>query len=359
MKKTLLPLIILCLAGLACVFSTKNTPLSNTPAQLAQAGTPAAIDLSGYWLPNPAVGLDGLDSYHQELRIAFQGSNSGQAASFEDVYISDFQRQPLARFITMKTTDEQGHPSIITAGSIAEAHYYQPDQDKPCMVKWGTQAPGGAEAINPATFLPPVQSATDAGKETINGVAARHYQLKAEADMAQGRGDFWLAEKGGYVVKYTLTIQGSQGSSESKGDQTFTYELSKVNNEQAIALPEGCPAVLSNIPAMADATNLMRMPSALDYTSPSSVDTIGTFYQDQMKQLGWVLVSNHNSDPQKPILVFNDAEKSQVAVVSLEARTNGVWVNVQVRKHTISGQDMMPNIPGIEIPTEEPTESSG
>ena len=94
-------------------------------------------------------------------------------------------------------------------------------------------------------------------------------------------GDFWLAEPGGYVVRYVLAI------SNKDGEQRFEYNLARVNTSEEVTYPEGCSAVLTDFPVMDGARNLHRLPDAVDYTISTETSAISKFYQDKLVAQGW------------------------------------------------------------------------
>jgi len=322
MKKMLPPLLAISLAVMGCIFILG-------PDQVDQ---PAPETTSDMFLPDPATGLEGLSSYHQVATVSFNGTRAGKPVTFSDTYTRDFQQQPPAWFMVIESQDENGQPGLLILGSIGNAHYLQPASDQPCAVNWGELADPRAEETNPAGFLPAVEAASEAGQETVNDIPARHYLVNYGDKRWQVSGELWLAVTGGYLVKEELTIKASAGylGPELEGEQSFSYALSQVNAAPRPMLVKGCPEVLMDIPAMSDAVDVVRLPFVLDYKSPSDVQTISAFYQEQMKELGWQLVGNHNKDPQNPVLIFLNDTGSRRAVISLEADKDGTWVNVQV-----------------------------
>jgi hypothetical protein len=133
------------------------------------------------------------------------------------------------------------------------------------------------------------------GAETVNGVASLHYHfdnmgLPLEEQGASG--EVWLAQQGGYVVKYTLSIPGPAKPTGQGVEiaETLSYELKDINSSTQIELPAGCVPVLVDFPAMADAQNLYRGSGILDYTSPSGLAQVIPFYNQALPPLGWTLV---------------------------------------------------------------------
>jgi hypothetical protein len=331
--------------------SKPPSPSEGTPAGGAEVtpGTENAeqpVSGSGL-LPNPAVGLDALSSYHQELSITFDGKQDGQPYTWTNSYTRDFWKDPAASFLLLKTGETGQAASERLVGSLGEAHYTRYKAGDPCQATWGPSAPGSGGGLEPAGMLLPVSSASEVGQEDVNGVSARHYQLSAAPNGGKASGDLWLAEDGGYVVRYQLTIQGNEKTFGKgiSGAQKFEYELTQVNALADPKPPEGCPVMLTGFPVMDGAKNLRRSPNGVDYTSPARLEAISQFYQDQLKQQGWTLVAEHKANPQKPVLIFVNADQKQAATILLDgSEGRGVWVSVLLRAWE-------------PAPTPEPTET--
>ncbi|CAG0927915.1 hypothetical protein TFLX_00694 [Thermoflexales bacterium] len=360
MKHTIILYLILNLVLAACTSSqptppeqssSQKPPVSQestpTSTSLATAVAPAAPDTPqatvvpsepqpvAYLLPDPAVGLDQLDSYRLSLTIAFKGKRDGQPAEWDDVHTHVFSRPPAAQFTTLTTRDENGQPLQRLSGSVDDAHYFQAGADQPCQVRWGESVAGG-ERLNLASLLPPIARATDIGQETVNGVPARHYSITEESNGAQATGKLWIAELGGYVVRYDLSIQANEQffGPGMEGTQTFQYEVNEVNALQAVPLPAGCPTVLTEIPTLPDALDIMRFPGSMSFATPSSLESAEAFYQTEMKALGWEMLARHAEKAQPLVLIFTRNKGEESALISLKTEAAGVWVAVQMNEPT-------------------------
>ncbi len=303
---------------------------SDTPAPV----TPSPVQPIEYFLPDPAVGLDQLNSYQLTLTIAFKGQLAGQPANWQDVHTRSFSRDSAAQFTTLTQRDENNKPIQLRYGSVDKAHYFQKG-DEACQVNWGERT-AGSDGVNPAAMLPPVAAVQEVGQETINGIPAHHYSIGEELDGWQSAGELWLAVSGGYVIKYDLSIQAGEQffGAGNEGTQTFQYELSDINALHDVALPAGCPEVLTEIPAMPDAIDLVRLPGSMSFTTPSSLESVSAFYQDKLKPLGWELLAQHDDSATQPALIFTRNKGEESAIISLQQEDAGVWVAIQFSKPT-------------------------
>ena len=256
-KLFLYPALILMVLG--CSFFSKLAP-APSETQPTDSNPSQDVSTEAWLLPDPAVGLDGLESYHQELTVSFQGTLDGAAYEWMNAHQHDVWKKASADFWILKTSETSAAAMEMLVGMVDQAHYSRLETGKPCQVWWGAAAEGTDESQQPAKLLPPIAEAKDIGTETANDVPSRHYAVSAEESGNKAAGDVWLAEPGGYVVRYVLTVSGSEG------EQRFEYNLSRVNASDEVTYPGGCSAVLTDFPVMDEARNLHRLPNSVDYT---------------------------------------------------------------------------------------------
>jgi hypothetical protein len=331
MKTKLFLYLTLILVLLGCSFFSNSTPAPST-TQPADQNPSQTVSTEGWLLPDPTVGLDGLDSYHQELSISFKGTLDGAAYEGMSAYQHDVWKKASADFSTLKTSETDAAPMEMLVGTVDQAHYSRLESGKPCQVWWGEAAEGTGEPQQPARLLPAVAEAKEAGTETVNDVPARHYIVSKEESGTKVAGELWLAESGGYVVRYLWTVSGEDG------EQRLEYNLSQVNSPGEVVYPEGCAAVLTDFPVMDGARNLHRLPNAVDYTVSAETKVISQFYQDQLVAQGWTFVAAHDNDPKNVLLVFINDEQGKAVSILLSARDSGkVWVSAILRPREASG----------------------
>jgi hypothetical protein len=295
----------------------------------------ADASLEGYFLPDPSIGLDTLQSFSQSLSISFTGTQDGNTLAFTDSYHQDLNRERNTQFTISDITNSEGIQEKIIGGNAGEAYYSKVGDDK-CQVSWGDRAEG-IEPFVPAKLLPPLLAANEAGLEEINGVQTRRYEFNTVSlDYPSNTavdGQVWLAEGGGYVVKFTMHIQDDDGyfGEGVKGEQVYDYELSQINALSGPELPEGCMAVLTDFPAMPDAVDLQRLPGVLAYTSSSDVSQIQGYYEQELTGQGWTLGSSYLLKEGGANLVFQQVEENKIAYISLQEAGTDIWVTVQVQ----------------------------
>lgn len=330
MKRTLIFPMVLILLASAC---SPITFVLGTGKDSAQQSSDTA--LAGYFLPDPSVGLDGLQSYSQSLSTSFSGTQDGNAIAFTDSYRLDLNKESNTQFTISDITNSDGVQERIIGGNAGEA-YYSKLGDEKCDVSWGPRAEG-VEPFVPAKLLPPLLAVNEGGLEEINGVQTRSYVFDAVSlefpSTTIVEGQVWLAEQGGYVVKYTMHIQDENGffGEGVQGEQVYDYDLSQINALTGPELPEGCLPVLTDFPSMADAFDLQRYPGVLAYTSPSNVSQIQNFYEQQLQEQGWTLSSSFTLQDGGTNLVLRQAEDNKIAYITLQEAGTDTWVTVKVQ----------------------------
>jgi hypothetical protein len=339
MKTKLFLYLTLILVLLGCSFFSNPTPAPSTP-QPADQNPSQTVSTEDWLLPDPTVGLASLTSYHQELTISFQGKIDGKDSEWVNSYQRDVWKEQFADFLILTTSETGQEPGEMLRGKVGQAGYVRIGAETPCQVNWREVEPEEdtetERPLEPARFLPRVAEAKEAGTETINDVPARHYTISKDKSGTKVAGDLWLAEPGGYVVRYVLTVSGKEGERRSE------YNLSQVDSTREVAYPEGCAAVLTDFPVMDGARNLHRLPNSVDYTISAETAAISQFYQDQLVAQGWTFVAAHDKDPKNVILIFTNKDQGKAVSIVLSVRDKGVWVSAILRPRDSSGATPTP-----------------
>jgi hypothetical protein len=270
-------------------------------------------------LTDTTVGLAELSSYTASLRVAFDGSEAGQASQWATVLTLHRGTDPLALEVTFQRPDEDA-PRLYLA-ELAGAAYERRDGG-PCTAALADPTAGLADQYQPALAISPLVGADEAGTETVNAIAASHYTFDERAlgfaGFSESTGDVWIAADGGYVVRYRLTTRAGPEyfGREAQGTMTWEYELSGVNEPVEIAVPEDCPAGLIDVPMPPDATNLRSLPGFLAFETALPPSETGAFYRDSLAGLGWELAKTAMITETAALLNFSQAGSSLTVSVT-------------------------------------------
>ena len=245
---------------------------------------------SGDSFSNPAKGLSDLGSYRTVLTQKVSGSLDGKAYE---------------RSSQLEITHSGGHLHFIQTveGTEDPASYFELLTTDQAVYRWYGQSdgcngeegqPATGEVIEPVSLLPVLSAHTRVGPETVNGVAAIHYsftqdQIKVADPKPTASGEVWVAETGGFVVKYLLKVEAvpNPGQDVLSASQEWSYEVDNLNAVAALPLPEGCLPVPVDLPVTADAKEVSRSSGLLSFVTQGSAQSVVDLYMQELPKLGW------------------------------------------------------------------------
>ena len=288
-----LPFILVGIAFLlfACNLAQTQGGAGSQGGAASQGGAGSQRSTSSLLL-QPAIGLSGLQSYQVTFHQDVTGSLQGKP--FERHTQVDLSRAGTSGDydLTSQIKGSAEPSSYWRLISLGQALYEWAAADQDCNGIFNDQPSN--PATEPASLLLPVYQATQVGPETVNGIATVHYHFDQNslnlADKGtKASGEVWIAAQGGYVDKYTLSIQApAQPDPDGlQAAQVWSYEISQVNAISGIDLPDGCLPVLTDIPVMTDAQGLIRGNGMTGYTTASSAAQAVSFYIQNLYPLGW------------------------------------------------------------------------
>jgi hypothetical protein len=95
--------------------------------------------------------------------------------------------------------------------------------------------------------LPLIDAPTFVGSETMNGIMTHHFSfrisglgLQSGAEVKTNQGDYWLAQDGQYIVKYSLIIETADTTTQAILHMDLLIDLTNINQPVNIVLPAGC-----------------------------------------------------------------------------------------------------------------------
>ncbi len=292
--------------------------------------TGSSADLN-HLLPAPSVGLDGLKSYHAVFGLTLQGTIDGKPYDRTSHIESNFVTQSTDEE-TLWQEQQTGSADIFQHSVRMGSAVYSLGQDgQDC---WGEYNSQPVKIVpQPVSLLLPVTRASKLGTETVNGVSTLHYHFDQNG-LSSGEegtsGEVWIAQPGGYVVKYTLSIPGPANPTGSGTEiaETLSYELTAVNSIDQVVLPAGCVPVLVDFPAMTDAQDIYRSSGYMDYRSPSGVAQVIDFYNQALPALGWTQVGPSSTPALTDSHILEYTQEDQTLSILLDKSGGGLEVAV-------------------------------
>jgi hypothetical protein len=268
-----------------------------TTAPAAEAAEPAEEEVLS--LDDRTSGLEDLKSYRLTWRSEWTAEGATEPA-FTWEWQQAVVKDPPASHLMWRTASATEDASLSEIWRIGDTTYMRIGQDPEsaqCLALT-QQDSQDDDTFNPTT-LGGLSDAKFVGREDVNGIPARKYAYDKLGFALFGADDLtglvWVADDGGYIVKEELSWQGGAGpfaslatTEDAKGAGKWTWELSDVNRPITIAPPEDCVSGADlGIPVMSDAAMQMQSPMGMNYTTPSPVEAVKKFYQEEMPKAGW------------------------------------------------------------------------
>ena len=371
-------LVLACLAVVAvAACGSTSTPAPTTPggsvapsesAASGASANPAAPSSAWAQAPTPATGqrllgdtaagLASLPAYRSTLVQDVGGTLDGQPMERTSRVV--YARDAAGDEEWMQSAQQTGADAIERHIVTLDGARYAVGTDGCSGEAVDSAAGGGAsEGVVPAALLIPILSATTLGVEEVNGIPATHYRFDASGlpiDPASVgsttvTGDAWIADPGGYVVRYTLEVTPPAGATgDAATRQSWRYELT---TDAAIALPDGCLRVPRDFPQTADATDVSLTSSGLDYRTPSSAREVTAFYWDRLAADGWTLPMAKPPADVGPPFAFT-ARKGDRATSVLLVAADGGGTDVSVVTFDLAAEAPAPSGAASPAPTSSP-----
>ena len=312
--------------------TTGATPESPTPQASGSATPSEAVDSTPegtaissefdygpgtFVITDTRTGLATLASYTASLSQIFEGTQAGQAVKTDKTTVMLAASQPAARQVTIQRAGE----GAVVLAELNGARYEKHGENA-CTATAVVPGEVLADQYEPAALLDSVVGADEAGAEAVNGVPTHHYTFAERAlgreGFSKSTGELWIADEGGYIVKYVLTTQAGAEffGPDVEGKMTWDYELTGVNQPVTVEPPQDCPAGFIDVPLLPDAANVRSLPGVLSYDSATGAVEAGTFYQEKLPALGWELSNTFLITDTGSLLDFSQGTGSLTVMIT-------------------------------------------
>jgi hypothetical protein len=242
-------------------------------------------------------GLTQLNSYRMELNMRFtpDDETAVQVMEVSVVYVA----QPPATSVLMNFA---GLEEALDADTISmiqvDGLTYMTVPGFGCFSSPATESEENpfADLANPDQILGEMSNARRVmPDEEINGVAVQHYVFdetslaEEEANFTTMQGHIYIAKQGNYVVRITVSGEGSGFGEEGKyGQIEMTMDVLDANKPLVVSAPTDCGSDAgSDYPMLADASEVASFAGLLTYKTNTPFDEVVTFYRDELTAEGW------------------------------------------------------------------------
>lgn len=267
---------------------------STNPSAPADSGAPFALGSGDFNLPDPAAGLDALDTYSAALTLTFEGTQAGAPQRWSRTYhlFTAAGGQPA---VQVDVSLQSGADAAVSRLSAAENNAVQAvvENGGACQTVALDEAVPLAQRWHPARLLPAVAGAQSAGEETLQGVAARRYTFDEAAlglaGLTDAEGALWV-DPAGVVLRYTLTQQGDETFYGEGSQGRLTWEYTLTPGAAAPAWPSGCAAQIAalDLPLPPDAADVDSSGGWLSYRTARLPGDVLAFYEPHLTDAGWL-----------------------------------------------------------------------
>ncbi len=293
-------------------------------------------------LPDPLIGLTELPAYLAGFRQDMVGTLKGEPYERHTyLLISRDTSSDNYDFMNLSSgTGLMDYQSRVL--SLDQAFYRWTQPDPSCQ--GSDQAPAEGEVLEPASLLLPVMQADRLGRETVNEINCTHYQfteddLNGVENGTLVAGDVWIANQGGYVVKYSLVVTppANSDADDLSVTQTWSYDLSIPETSSAIVLPPNCQEVPLDLPLPTDAQDIRRTGGHVSFDTGSTARQVVDYYAAALPDVGWVAPDTlPDGEIELPYMAsFTQAEQTLDLVLD-EAESNGIRVDIFIRIQQMS-----------------------
>lgn len=257
--------------------------------------------------------LDDLESYRGLLNLTLQGQNqNGESVTRTLELVNEAIKAQNARHVSIRGDainpgSDNGPAELFVMGE--KTYIYTPiSSAKPCFILSTAPSNFSNTAYERFTDLFSQLATGDliAEGEVVNGVSSDHFAMGGAQFLfgspTSQEGEIWLAQEGGYPVRFTGRAEGvfSLSSETITGSVHWEYNLLDVNLLAGISLPQACideENIGADIPILPDATDQTTYGGAISYNSPTAPAAAADFYRAQLPANGWEITNETASAP--------------------------------------------------------------
>jgi hypothetical protein len=288
--------------------------------------------------------LDDLNSYRLQFSFSFDGKDEqGKPQKGGMEFVQEIIKGSNDQHIRWAATGDaanstQGSFEFFQVGGTSYIYSAEGQGAQKCVGMTSGQDSGNmGAAFKPSDVIGGLERAKLVGKgETVNGVVADHYTFDQNAlsfgTFASAQGDAWIAQDGGFLVKYIGTATGKDSFMSNKsaeGTFTWEYNLTDANKVGAIALPKDCagqqPA--NDIPVPENATDKASFGKLITFKTPDAPADVAAFYKKQMLTQSWKAGEASGFGDVQTLNFSKDGRKLSITITKEEQGGSAVMIN--------------------------------
>lgn len=217
-----------------------------TATETAEPAPGETLELTLPGLESAGSGATGLETFRQRLRVSFTPQETGETGTYGYEAEVDLTAQALHATVWAEGEVTDSLPaSRMEIIWIAERMWVKLGRLPWMEVTESVEELEFEEqTFAVGDFLPFAPNFEKVGEADVNGIPTVHYtysarDLETEYGQVSGAGDVYVAQEGGYVVRYTLEGSGDfENYYEGEGAVSLLYETYDVGAAIEIAPPQ-------------------------------------------------------------------------------------------------------------------------
>lgn len=282
-------------------------------------------------------GLDKLASFRMVWALAWEGKDSaGKPSSGKwdmlQEYITASKDQHLKWITTESDPSKTGAMEIFSVGDTtymlmtdASAKTAEPN----CVAVSSEDNKQSASVVEPWTFFGDLRDAKLVKKgERVNGILTDQYLVDAKSagfgTFTSGQGDVWVAQDGGFVVRYAGKYEGKGAlllGNMAEGAMTWNYELKDIGQVGAITPPKSCAPPGAGVPIPPGAKDKSSIMGMTSFKTADPVKAVLDFYKKELGALGYKAGAENAFGTMTQIEFAKDSEKLSLMISQEQGET--------------------------------------
>jgi len=314
------------------VVPTTDGKVTTAPKPTSAAGPTLPVATGAPQIENVQAGLDKLDSYRMNYNMTVTGKDAKGAEAKQELKLLQEtikSKESLRTSWTGLGMSADKSASAFDMYQIGKTSYILTlvkDNPKGTCMSFSSDKPAfdKSQLITPAELMAGVQSDNLVARgETVNGVKADHYKLK-KANLGFGVatsqvGDVWVAQDGGYLVKFLGQAEGdfSLSADQIKGMVVWDYNLTEINKLKEILLPAECTAsagAMADLPVPSNALEKSSFGEIITFNSPDAPKAVADFYRKELPAKGWKIANDSDLGPVVMLTIQKDTRKFSLMI---------------------------------------------
>lgn len=291
--------------------------------------------------------LGGLHSYRLELQKTIRWESGGQAVEETEIIMQEAAHAP-QEWLHIRRLVRNAETGIIPAssdeyrlGSLAFFSEQQNQQDV-CrvydlegspLVETGVIDP--EELLKGAERRGPVERRQIVNDTVVDQFTASGLNLPLEG-VENEQVNIWIAQKGGYIVRFTVDAQGLilKDGVNMPASLHWEFDLTAINPDVRIILSSDCQQqkdLLDSLPIPPSATDKQIMRNSITFSAPEASQVTAAFIRQGMQASGWKTILDHVDEMEEMYMLQYEQGVHQMDVLISQPARGGSFVTFSQR----------------------------